>query len=76
MKIAGKVEGGWASLDGFIVFIWYELLMGLKLAQKRYSVLDITNMRKKQQKLVVYDKNLRYKVAVQMMSTTSIMSLK
>ena len=50
--------------------------MGLKLAQKRYSVLDITNMRKKQQKLVVLDRNLRYKVAVQMILTTKIMSLK
>ena len=50
--------------------------MGLKLAQKRYSVLDITNMRKKQQKLVVYDKNLRYKMAVQMMLMTKIMRIK
>ena len=50
--------------------------MGLKLAQKRYSVLDKTNMRKKQQELVVHDKNLHYKVAVQMITTTKIMRIK
>ena len=33
-------------------------------------------MRKKQQKLVVPDKNLRYKVAVQLMLTTKIMRIK
>ena len=33
-------------------------------------------MRKKQQKLVMPDRNLRYKVAVQMMLTTKIMRIK